>query len=170
MDGKRSAQVDNLSKLTKIDELKNKLVPLFDVEPIRQRLFYRGKQVRPCNISPKFSFLSTDSPQPCGRDSCHMYVQYTLIISSLLMSYVSCLNNGLPRPVPKALMLALAPRRLLDFTNPEYGVQSAARLTESRLKAHPKRNYCSKDELTKTVYKIYSANEYDVLFVCCMCM
>ena len=47
MDGKRCAQVDNLSKLTRIDELKEKLVPLFDIESVRQRLFYRGKQVRP---------------------------------------------------------------------------------------------------------------------------
>ncbi len=53
MDGKQSEQVDNLSKLTRIDELKKKLVPLFDVEPIRQRLFYRGKQVRQM-INPLF--------------------------------------------------------------------------------------------------------------------
>ena len=45
MDGKRCAQVDNLSKLTRIDDLKKRLVPLFDVEPLKQRLFYRGKQV-----------------------------------------------------------------------------------------------------------------------------
>ncbi|XP_028404851.1 E3 ubiquitin-protein ligase UHRF1-like [Dendronephthya gigantea] len=45
MDGKRSAQVDNLSKLTRIDDLKKRLVPLFDVEPVKQRLFYRGKQL-----------------------------------------------------------------------------------------------------------------------------
>lgn len=45
MDGKQNVLVDNLSKLTGIDDLKEKLVSLFDVEPTRQRLFYRGKQV-----------------------------------------------------------------------------------------------------------------------------
>lgn len=45
MDGKESMQVDNLSKLTKIEELKKKLEVIFKVEPERQRLFYRGKQL-----------------------------------------------------------------------------------------------------------------------------
>ena len=45
MDGKQNVQVDNLSKLTGIDDLKEKLVSLFDVEPTWQRLFYCGKQV-----------------------------------------------------------------------------------------------------------------------------
>ena len=46
MDGKQGTQVDNLSKLTKIEELKKKLEGIFKVEPERQRLFYRGKQVK----------------------------------------------------------------------------------------------------------------------------
>lgn len=46
MDGKDSTQVDNLSKLTKIEELKRKLEVIFKVEQKRQRLFYRGKQVK----------------------------------------------------------------------------------------------------------------------------
>ena len=45
MDGKRSAQVDDLSKLTKIEELRKKLEGPFEVPPSMQRLFFRGKQV-----------------------------------------------------------------------------------------------------------------------------
>lgn len=45
MDGKETHRVDNLSKLTKVDELRLKIMELFKVEPERQRLFYRGKQV-----------------------------------------------------------------------------------------------------------------------------
>ena len=45
MDGRKSVRIDNLSKLTKIDELREQLVEEFDAEPSRQRLFYRGKQV-----------------------------------------------------------------------------------------------------------------------------
>lgn len=46
MDGKETHRVDNLSKLTKVDEIRLKILELFKVEPDRQRLFYRGKQVR----------------------------------------------------------------------------------------------------------------------------
>lgn len=46
MDGKETHRVDSLSKLTKVDELRLKIMELFKVEPERQRLFYRGKQVR----------------------------------------------------------------------------------------------------------------------------
>lgn len=46
MDGKETHRVDSLSKLTKVDELRVKIMELFKVEPERQRLFYRGKQVR----------------------------------------------------------------------------------------------------------------------------
>ncbi|XP_023230679.1 E3 ubiquitin-protein ligase UHRF1-like [Centruroides sculpturatus] len=45
MDGSKSIRVDELSKLTKIDELRKRLVQHFDVPPERQRLFYRGKQL-----------------------------------------------------------------------------------------------------------------------------
>ena len=45
MDGRKSARVDSLSKLTTIDELRERLVGEFGAEPERQRLFYRGKQV-----------------------------------------------------------------------------------------------------------------------------
>lgn len=46
MDGKETHRVDSLSKLTKVDDLRIKIMELFKVEPERQRLFYRGKQVR----------------------------------------------------------------------------------------------------------------------------
>ena len=45
-DGSKNEQVDGLSKLTKIEELRTRLVELFDVPTNRQRLFFRGKQVR----------------------------------------------------------------------------------------------------------------------------
>lgn len=47
MDGRKNVRVDSLSKLTKIEILRERLVEEFDAEPSRQRLFYRGKQVRP---------------------------------------------------------------------------------------------------------------------------
>lgn len=45
MDGSATHRVDGLSKLTKINELREMLVEKFDAEPGQQRLFYRGKQV-----------------------------------------------------------------------------------------------------------------------------
>lgn len=45
MDGKKSCRVDGLSKLTKVEELREKLVEPFDADVESQRLFYRGKQV-----------------------------------------------------------------------------------------------------------------------------
>ena len=46
MDGRKSVRVDNLSKLSTIEELREKLSSDFDVAPDKQRLFYRGKQAR----------------------------------------------------------------------------------------------------------------------------
>jgi len=46
MDGKKSCRIDGLSKLTKVEELREKLVEPFDADVESQRLFYRGKQVR----------------------------------------------------------------------------------------------------------------------------
>ena len=46
MDGKKVIRVDGLSKLTKIEDLRKKLIDPFDAPVERQRLFYRGKQVR----------------------------------------------------------------------------------------------------------------------------
>ena len=45
MDGRKTVQIDDLSKLTKIEELRDRLAEHFDAGPERQRLFYRGKQV-----------------------------------------------------------------------------------------------------------------------------
>ena len=46
MDGLKNVRIDNLSKLTKIEDLREKLIDHFNAEPERQRLFFRGKQVR----------------------------------------------------------------------------------------------------------------------------
>ncbi|TFK00154.1 ubiquitin/ISG15-conjugating enzyme E2 L6 [Platysternon megacephalum] len=47
MDGKETHRVDSLSKLTKVEELRLRIHEVFGdgVEPDRQRLFYRGKQM-----------------------------------------------------------------------------------------------------------------------------
>ncbi|KAM6963306.1 LOW QUALITY PROTEIN: E3 ubiquitin-protein ligase UHRF1 [Aplochiton taeniatus] len=45
MDGRETHRIDSLSKLTKVNELRLKILELFKVEPERQRLFYRGKQM-----------------------------------------------------------------------------------------------------------------------------
>ncbi|XP_013414439.1 E3 ubiquitin-protein ligase UHRF1 [Lingula anatina] len=45
MDGKTCHRIDGLSKLTKIEDLRSKLVDPFDAPAERQRLFYRGKQL-----------------------------------------------------------------------------------------------------------------------------
>jgi len=45
-DGKKEKQIDNLSKLTKIEELKERVKETFEVgENNNIRLFFRGKQV-----------------------------------------------------------------------------------------------------------------------------
>jgi len=45
MDGRRSEQVDGLSKLTKVEDLRSLIFEKFDVDASRQRLFFRGKQL-----------------------------------------------------------------------------------------------------------------------------
>ncbi|KAG7488027.1 hypothetical protein MATL_G00030690 [Megalops atlanticus] len=45
MDGKETHRIDSLSKLTKVDDLRLRIMEVFKVEPQRQRLFYRGKQM-----------------------------------------------------------------------------------------------------------------------------
>ena len=45
MDGGKNVRIDDLSKLTKVEHLREKIEKYFDVDPVRQRLFYRGKQV-----------------------------------------------------------------------------------------------------------------------------
>lgn len=51
IDGTETQTIDDLSRLTKIECLREKIQETFRVSPGRQRLFYRGKQVRrerPC--------------------------------------------------------------------------------------------------------------------------
>ncbi|XP_073485733.1 E3 ubiquitin-protein ligase UHRF1-like [Aquarana catesbeiana] len=45
MDGRQTERLDDLSKLTKVDELRLRIQEVFGVEMERQRLFYRGKQM-----------------------------------------------------------------------------------------------------------------------------
>ena len=45
-DGSKTVRVDELSKLTKIEELRKRLTKLFDASVERQRLFCKGKEVR----------------------------------------------------------------------------------------------------------------------------
>ena len=45
MDGKKSEQIDGLSKLTKIEDLREKILKKFGITTDCQRLFFRGKQV-----------------------------------------------------------------------------------------------------------------------------
>uniref|UniRef100_A0A8C4NFK1 E3 ubiquitin-protein ligase UHRF n=1 Tax=Eptatretus burgeri TaxID=7764 RepID=A0A8C4NFK1_EPTBU len=45
MDGRRTESLDQLSKLTKVEELRERIRQVFDVDPANQRLFYRGKQM-----------------------------------------------------------------------------------------------------------------------------
>lgn len=45
MDGGKNVRIDDLSKLTKVEQLREKIEKYFDVNSARQRLFYRGKQV-----------------------------------------------------------------------------------------------------------------------------
>lgn len=46
IDGSRTETIEDLSRLTKIESLRQKIQESFRVGPDRQRLFYRGKQVR----------------------------------------------------------------------------------------------------------------------------
>ncbi len=49
VDASKSVRIGGLSKLTKMEELRERLVEHFHVEPHRQKLFYRGKQVSQFN-------------------------------------------------------------------------------------------------------------------------
>ncbi|GAB0209902.1 E3 ubiquitin-protein ligase UHRF2 [Grus japonensis] len=48
IDGTETHIIDDLSRLTKIECLREKIQKTFCVSPDRQRLFYRGKQVPQC--------------------------------------------------------------------------------------------------------------------------
>ena len=45
MDGHKTVQLQNLSKLTLVEEVREKLEEHFGAPPEQQRLFYRGKQL-----------------------------------------------------------------------------------------------------------------------------
>ncbi|XP_069815523.1 E3 ubiquitin-protein ligase UHRF1-like [Dendropsophus ebraccatus] len=45
MDGRETQRIDSLSKLTKVEELRERIQEVFGVQQDRQRLFYRGKQM-----------------------------------------------------------------------------------------------------------------------------
>lgn len=45
IDGTETQTIDDLSRLTKIECLREKIQETFRVSPDRQRLFYRGKQL-----------------------------------------------------------------------------------------------------------------------------
>lgn len=45
MDGHKTVQIQNLSKLTLVEEVRVKLEEHFGAPPEQQRLFYRGKQL-----------------------------------------------------------------------------------------------------------------------------
>ncbi|XP_063311668.1 E3 ubiquitin-protein ligase UHRF1 [Pelobates fuscus] len=45
MDGRETHRIDSLSKLTKLEELRQKIHEVFGVDMEKQRLFYRGKQM-----------------------------------------------------------------------------------------------------------------------------
>ncbi|XP_063066746.1 E3 ubiquitin-protein ligase UHRF2-like [Engraulis encrasicolus] len=45
IDGKETRTIEDLSRLTKIESLRQKIQAIFDVSPEHQRLFYRGKQL-----------------------------------------------------------------------------------------------------------------------------
>ena len=91
MDGRKSVQIEGLSKLTKIEELRERLVDPFDADPSRQRLFYRGKQVLP-------------TPPKCVYLSVCLFVCFQLEDGNSLFDYDVGLNDIIQlmvRPLPK---------------------------------------------------------------------
>lgn len=72
MDGSQTHRVDSLSKLTKVEGLRLRIHEVFGVEPHRQRLFYRGKQVparRGGLTAPERQQSGARTP-PAGPDGC----------------------------------------------------------------------------------------------------
>lgn len=58
-DGKKTVKIEGLSKLTKVEELRERIQAPFDADPKRQQLFYRGKLVsNTWAMSPASKFLS----------------------------------------------------------------------------------------------------------------
>ena len=77
MDGRKSVRMDNLSKLTKIEELRDRLVDEFEAEPARQRLFYRGKQVqRPSPLNYTLVDRGSQWERVIGHIDTEMFMKY----------------------------------------------------------------------------------------------
>lgn len=74
MDGQNNVRIDNLSKLTKIEDLREKLVDHFNAEPERQRLFFRGKQVNICQCHAQFHPLFVNELAVCCPHSLLMVI------------------------------------------------------------------------------------------------
>lgn len=64
IDGTETQTIDDLSRLTKIECLREKIQETFRVSPDRQRLFYRGKQVRRSRPPPAGGSLCGRGPGP----------------------------------------------------------------------------------------------------------
>lgn len=93
MDGKVAHSVGSLSRLTKVEDLREKIQELFHVEPGRQRLFYRGKQVNPpCRLPAAQHLCSCLSPGFAPPPPAHS-------VSPLIRS-ASCLHRKLKMPEP----------------------------------------------------------------------
>ena len=74
-DGRKSVRVDNLSKLTTIEQLRDKLASDFDAAPDNQRLFYRGKQARwMCHVC--FMILMNYLLKACNFCACVVVVMF----------------------------------------------------------------------------------------------
>lgn len=56
-DGKKTVKVKGLSKLTKVEELRESIKDKFDAEPSQQQLFYRGKLVSFFLLQYKLGFI-----------------------------------------------------------------------------------------------------------------
>uniref|UniRef100_A0A8C5V5P9 E3 ubiquitin-protein ligase UHRF n=1 Tax=Microcebus murinus TaxID=30608 RepID=A0A8C5V5P9_MICMU len=69
MDGLKTRTVNWLSRLTKVEELREKIEELFHVEPSLQRLFYRGKQMENGHSLFDYSVRQNDTIQLLVRQS-----------------------------------------------------------------------------------------------------
>lgn len=63
--GSKTVRIDNLSKLTKVEELRKRLVGPFEANVNQQRLFFRGKQV-----GDTFNFIVTAELKTAVSKSC----------------------------------------------------------------------------------------------------
>lgn len=98
MDGKETHRVDSLSKLTKVDELRLRIMELFNVEPERQRLFYRGKQVGSKYCTYRFFWLETCEMYLCSQLNVmgiKAYLDGALYLDLSLLRNMCCCNESI---------------------------------------------------------------------------